>query len=177
MSPFLLGSHANLYSSLPVDALKPLIQALLSEIPEDPSSIVINVRSEQESQAPTNGQKSVSSGPVYDPSLVYILELCSVLALRDSDTVAALGGSVAEALQNVMRHGASYHHVIVSRSIFYLLHLLEASYVSTIKSQPRQKLILFSRNIPSSVFRLYSILYQVSRRSFSRNPHRLSFRA
>ena len=136
MTPF-LACQADLHSALPVDALKPLVQALISELPDDPSSIVINVRSEEEHLAPTNGQKSGSNGPVYDPSLVYLLELCTVLTVRDNETVAALGGSVTEALQNVMRHASRYHHVIVSRSIFYLLHFLQASYVSIIKSRHR----------------------------------------
>jgi golgi-specific brefeldin A-resistance guanine nucleotide exchange factor 1 len=130
--PSFLACQADLCSTLPVDALKPLIQALLSELPDDPSSIVINVRSDEEPPAPTNGQKSTSSGPVYDPSIVYLLELCTVLTLRDNETVAAFGGGVAEALQSVMRQASSYHHAIVSRSIYYLLHLLQASYVSTI---------------------------------------------
>lgn len=124
-----MGYYTDVCSALPVDALKHLLQALLAELPDDPSSIVINVKSEEEHTVPTNGQKSASSGAVYDPSLVYILELCTVLTLRDEETVATLGGGVADALQNVMRLATSYHHVIVSRSIFYLLHLLQASYV------------------------------------------------
>jgi brefeldin A-resistance guanine nucleotide exchange factor 1 len=132
-----LDYPADIHSALPVASLKPLIQALLVELPDDPSSIVINVKSEEDHMAPANGQKSISNGPVYDPSLVYILELCTVLALRDEDTVAALGGGVAEALRNVMRLASSYHHVIVSRSIFYLLHLLQASYVSTLRTSHR----------------------------------------
>ena len=118
-------------------SFKPLVQALLVELPDDPSSIVINVKSEEDHLAPSNGQKSVSSGPVYDPSLVYILEFCTVLTLRDEETVATLGGGLAEALQSVIRLASSYHHVIVSRSIFYLLNLLQASYVSTLKSRHR----------------------------------------
>lgn len=124
-----LNPSADMHRALPATSLKPLVQALLAELPDDPSSIVINVKSEEDHLAPTNGQKSGSNGLVYDPSLVYILELCTVLALRDEETIAALGGGVAEALQNVMRLASSYHHVIVSRSIFYLLHVLQASYV------------------------------------------------
>lgn len=164
--------HADVYSALPIDSLKPLLQALLAQLPDDPSSIVINVRSEEENMPPSNGQKTASSGPVYDPSLVYILELCTVLTLRDEETVAALGGDVAEALQNVMRLASSYHHVIVSRAIFYLLHLLKASYVSVLRHPNSQTANIHSRITHSSVFRLYSIPYRVSRRMYSRDPHR-----
>ncbi|KAK0119533.1 GDP/GTP exchange factor for ARF [Cadophora gregata] len=114
--------------NMPIESLKPLIQALLAQLPDDPTSIVISVKSETDTVAPTNGQKSANDGPVYDPAMVYILELCTVLALRDKETVAALGADVAEALQNVMRHVGSYHNIMISRTMFYLLHLLHASY-------------------------------------------------
>ena len=126
--PGLADKHRN----LPVDSLKPLVHALLSQLPDDPSSIVITVKSENEPAAPANGQKSAASGPLYDPSLVYLLEFCTVLTLRDSDTVSSVGGDVAEALQNVMRNASSYHHIIISRTIFYLLHVLQSSYVGII---------------------------------------------
>lgn len=114
---------------MPVDALKPLVEALLEQLPDDPTGVVISVKSE-ETQPATNGQKPALNGPIYDPSVVYLLELCTVLALRDKETVESLGGSVAEALQNVMRSAHSYHFIMTSRTMFYLLHLLHASYVS-----------------------------------------------
>ncbi|KAF8861848.1 Sec7-domain-containing protein [Acephala macrosclerotiorum] len=113
--------------NMPVDALKPLVEALLEQLPDDPTGVVISVKSE-ETQPATNGQKSALNGPIYDPSVVYLLELCTVLALRDQETVESLGGSVAEALQNVMRSAHSYHFIMTSRTMFYLLHLLHASY-------------------------------------------------
>ncbi|KUJ06887.1 uncharacterized protein LY89DRAFT_702760 [Mollisia scopiformis] len=114
--------------NMPVDALKPLVQALLEQLPDDPTSVVISVKSEAEPQPGTNGQKSVINGPIYDPSVVYLLELCTVLALRDKETVLSLGSSVAGALQGVMRNAHSYHFIMTSRTMFYLLHLLHASY-------------------------------------------------
>ena len=115
---------------MPVKSLVPLVSALLAELPDDPTSVVISVKSENETQGPANGQKTMSSGPVYDPAIVYLLEFCTVLALRDNETVLALSAAVAEALQNVMRNAASYHTILISRTMFYLLHLLHASYVS-----------------------------------------------
>lgn len=114
-------------------SLQPLIQALLDQLPDDPSSIVISVKSETDT-AVANGQKTSSTGPVYDPAVVYLLELCTVLALRDRETTDALGADVAEALQNVMRNAPNYHSTMISRTMFYLLHLLHASYVSTFTS-------------------------------------------
>jgi brefeldin A-resistance guanine nucleotide exchange factor 1 len=116
--------------NMPAKSLVPLVSALLAELPDDPSSVIISVKSENDNQSPANGQKPTSSGPVYDPAMVYLLELCTVLALRDEETVERLGGAVAGALQNVMRNAASYHSILISRTMFYLLHLLHASYVS-----------------------------------------------
>ena len=121
---------ADFESNMPVESLKPLIQALLEQLPDDPSSIVISVKSETDAAVPTNGQKSASIGQVYDPAMVYLLELCTVLTLRDNETITILGAEVAEALQNVMRNAGSYHSVMISRTVFYLLHILHASYVS-----------------------------------------------
>jgi len=119
---------------MPVESLKPLVQALLAQLPDDPSSIVISVKSETDPEPTTNGQRSASGGPNYDPAMVYLLELCTVLALRDTETVESLGADVAEALQNVLRNAASYHFITISRTLFYLLHLLHASYVSSLPS-------------------------------------------
>ncbi|KAL3427355.1 Sec7 domain-containing protein [Phlyctema vagabunda] len=112
---------------LPVDSLRPLVQALLDQLPDDPSTIVISVKSETDT-TPANGQKTETQGPVYDPAIVYLLELCTVLALRDPEATEALGADVAEALQNIIRNSSSYHSMMISRTIFYLLHLLHASY-------------------------------------------------
>ncbi|TVY38452.1 Uncharacterized protein LSUB1_G004093 [Lachnellula subtilissima] len=113
--------------NMPVDSLKPLVEALLSELPDDPTSVVISVKPETEAPVSPNGPKS-PAGPLYDPSMVYLLELVTVLALKDKETVAALGADVGEALQNVMRNAASYHSITIARTMFYLLHLLHASY-------------------------------------------------
>lgn len=114
---------------MPIDSLQHLVEALLAQLPDDPSSIGFSVKSENDAPALSNGQSS-KSGPVYDPAMVYLLELCTVLALRDQETVKALGADVAEALQNVLRHAASYHFIMISRTLLYQLHLLHASYVS-----------------------------------------------
>jgi brefeldin A-resistance guanine nucleotide exchange factor 1 len=126
--------------NMPVASLKPLVKALLDQLPDDPTSIVITVKSEAE---PPNPQKA-STGPPYDPSHVYLLEFCTVLALRDTETIAAIGADVAEALMNVMRNAASYHNIMVSRTVFYLLHLLHASYVGVSLVHTRlDKILIF----------------------------------
>ncbi|PQE10189.1 Sec7 domain-containing protein [Rutstroemia sp. NJR-2017a WRK4] len=115
--------------AMPVESLAPLLQALIDRLPDDPSSVVISVKTEVERPlSPTNGLPVVPTGPVYDPSMVYILELCTTIVMRDPKTIDAHGKEVADALQNVIRNANSWHPLVVSRTIFYLLHLLRASY-------------------------------------------------
>lgn len=99
--------------------------------------MVIVVKPDRPNPAPirTNGNRSSSKGLLYDPSVVYLLELATIIALRDDETIAAVGEVVADALQNVVRDAANTHPLVVSRAVFYLLHLLNASQViMTIKS-------------------------------------------
>ncbi len=117
-------------SDMPVQALQHLGRALLSQIPEDPANAIITVKSESVSNVVANGQKRNSEGPVYDPATVYVLELCTVLALRDEESMKTLGQDIAAALQNILRDGSSYHQTMVSRTALYTLNLLRASYVS-----------------------------------------------
>jgi len=154
----ILLANANLNRNLPTEALKPLIEALLSKLPDDPSSIVITVKSDANPQSPQSDLKNTFTGLAYDPSMVYILELCTVLALRDGETINALGGQVAEALQNVMRNASNYHHIMVARSMYYVLHLLHASYVSL---TPRI-LNLANKNKEQSFLRVPVVLHTIS---------------
>ncbi len=106
------------------------MDALLDQIPDETGSTVITVKAENMPTPAPNGQKSGKNSPVYDPGLVYLLEFCTVLALRDEQTVEHLGKRVVEALQTILRDVPSYHPIVVSRATFYLFKLLQFSYVS-----------------------------------------------
>lgn len=67
--------------------------------------------------------------------MVYILEFCTVLALRDEKTVELLGKSVAEALQMILRDSAQHHPILVSRAAYYQFSVLKESYVSQVMKQ------------------------------------------
>lgn len=103
--------------------------SLLSHVPEDTSPRVIVVKPEMPAPSPLrpNGMKAQHETPVYDPALVYVLELATILALRDEETISALGADAADALQVVIRDAERLHHVTTSRAVFYLLSLLRAS--------------------------------------------------
>lgn len=152
---------------MPTDALRPLVRALLSHLPEDPSSAVIVVKPEVPAVVPTNGQ---NPNLAYDPAAIYLLEMSTTLALRDDQTVKKLGGEVAEALQNVVRDATTYHPTMISRSAFYLLSLLHASYVRSLAFLRLVRNADNCRTTPSFVFLLSFIPYQASKRTSLTRP-------
>ncbi|ORY18311.1 hypothetical protein BCR34DRAFT_554010 [Clohesyomyces aquaticus] len=97
---------------LPVESLQSLLLSLLEQIPEDGSPRVIVAKLNR---------------PAYDPSLVFVLELATVLALRDEETVRELAKDVIDSLQSVIRDAPKQHPVVIARSVYYLLSLLKAS--------------------------------------------------
>ena len=120
--------------TMPPTSLKNLVHALLEQLPEESSPVVIVVKPDRPTPAPikTNGHQTDSRGPVYDPSVVFVLELATILAMQNGESVFSVGEVVADALQNVIRNFANVHPLVVSRAVFYLLHLLKASQVSMI---------------------------------------------
>lgn len=103
--------------------------SLLSHLPEQDSPRVIAVKPELPAPTPirANGTKPSADPPVYSPSVVYVLELATILALRDEETITTLGAEVARALQAVICDAERLHPVSLSRCVFYLLSLLRAS--------------------------------------------------
>jgi brefeldin A-resistance guanine nucleotide exchange factor 1 len=108
------------------------VETLLDELPEDDTSAVpvITVKSETIAPSPVHTQKQTNQRPTYDPAVVYILEFCTVLALRDEETIELLGKQISEALQAILRDSSRYHPILVSRAAFYQFSILKASYVS-----------------------------------------------
>lgn len=115
-------------NSLSGESLESLVDSLIAEIPED-SGVVITVKSDNipPNSVAANGPKPQST-PTYDPAMVYIMEFCTVLALRDAQTIELVGKRVADSLYAVLRDAATYNAVLVGRTSFYLFKLLKASY-------------------------------------------------
>ena len=122
-----------MFSAMPAKSLNALVQALLEQLPEESSPVVIVVKSDRPNPAPvrTNGHRATSQGLLYDPSVVYILELATIIAMRDEETIELIGQAVADVLQNVLRDASNVHPLVISRAVFYLLHLLHRSQVNT----------------------------------------------
>lgn len=117
---------------IPAQSLQSLVSALLEQLPEKTSPVVITVKPERPTPNPgrTNGYRTANQGPVYDPAIVFVLELATVLAMRDAESIATVGQAVADALYTVVRDAATVHPLLLSRAVYYLLHLLNTSQVS-----------------------------------------------
>jgi golgi-specific brefeldin A-resistance guanine nucleotide exchange factor 1 len=88
------------------------------------------VKPELPPTSPRTSGRRKANAPVYDPTLVFVLELATVLALKDEESVRELGKDVAGALQSVIRNASNLHFVAISRVVYYLLSLLRESGVS-----------------------------------------------
>lgn len=119
---------------MPPEGRESLVQALLNQLPEQSSPAVIVVRPDRPTPAPirANGHRSNPPSPTYDPSLVFVLELITILSTRDQESVRLMGPNVLDALNTIVRDAANVHPLILSRAVFYLLHLLNAAQVSGI---------------------------------------------
>lgn len=115
--------------AMPPQSRQSLVRALLRQLPEPSSPAVIVVRPDRTAPAPirTNGHRANPSKPAYDPSVVFILEMATIMATRDHDSVALMGQAVADALQTVVRDAMNVHPLILARAVYYLLYLLNES--------------------------------------------------
>lgn len=115
--------------SLPVSSLEKLVEALLSLLPEETAPAVIVVKSERPTPSSRGPNRMDSNRPKYDPSMIFVLELATVLTLRDENTLMLLGENLATTLQTLVRDAKNLHPLAVSRVVSYLLNLLRLSHV------------------------------------------------
>lgn len=116
--------------ALPAGQLDRLVNALLSEMPDAPSPVVVvkpDVRPAPVT-ARVNGARNARQGPEYDPGSVFLLEMATRLTLRDDTTIATTGEAVTNALQAAVRNASNLHPLATSRTLQYLLELLRHSY-------------------------------------------------
>lgn len=115
---------------LPASAANVLVGALLDQLPENNQEVVITVRQEGMPSPSANGQDPSSGALKYDPTVAFILEFCTVLAIRDEESVEAMGKQVFDTVQGILRDSTQWHPITVARASFYALKVLKASYVS-----------------------------------------------
>ncbi|KAF8463526.1 hypothetical protein BDZ91DRAFT_698450 [Kalaharituber pfeilii] len=133
-SCFFADIFANIMN-LDITSLTCLVESLCALLPEVGNPLIIHKPDPATIPSSVN-TTFLDKNPKYDPAVVYVLELATCLALRDPDATATLGKQVADLLQSVLRGAAYAHHIIVSRSIYYLLSLLERSHEHTFIRTP-----------------------------------------
>ena len=118
------------FRAMPPQSRQSLVRALLQQLPEPSSPAVIVVRPDRSGPA-TNNHRANALKPAYDPSMVFVLELATIMATRDNESVTLMGRTVAESLQTFVRDANNIHPLVLARAVFYLLYLLNASQVSS----------------------------------------------
>lgn len=105
------------------------MQTLLEELPDTSSAVIILIRPDRSIPASTGDESHQQAlrKSAYDPSAVFILELATTLAIRDSDVLAKTGQAVADALHNAIRSSTNTHPLMLSRVVAYLLRLMRVS--------------------------------------------------
>ncbi|ODM17972.1 hypothetical protein SI65_06760 [Aspergillus cristatus] len=109
--------------SLPVPSVASLVESLIALLPEESTPAVIVVKHERPASRMANGKVDPNQ-PNYDPAMIYLLELATILTLRDEETMGTAGESLATSLQAFIRDARNVHPLALSRIITYLLNLL-----------------------------------------------------
>lgn len=112
-----------------------LVEALLDQIPEDDQATVIAVKQDSLPPPSANSQTQAAVQPAYDPSVAYILEFCTVVAIRDDEFIQLMGKPVFDAVLGLLRDPTQWHPITLSRATFHALSILKSSYVCCLQSQ------------------------------------------
>ncbi|EAU37045.1 conserved hypothetical protein [Aspergillus terreus NIH2624] len=113
--------------SLPASSIKLVVESLLDLLPEESAPAVIVVKQERPASRIPNGKVDAERS-TYDPGMMYLLELATILTLRDQGTLEATGERLLASLQAFVRDAKNIHSLALSRIIYYLLNLLRLSH-------------------------------------------------
>ncbi|OTA02704.1 ARF GEF2 Gea2 [Trichoderma parareesei] len=105
-----------------------LVQALLDQLPESDPSAIIGVKQDNVAVVPPNGPNPATGLPSYDPSTPFILELCTILTIRDGGSNPTTTKQVLDAIHGILRDHSQWHGITVSRAVFYGLMILKSGY-------------------------------------------------
>ena len=122
-----------------MESVSLVVESLLSQLPEESAPAVIVVKPERPSPASRANGKADASQSKYDPGMMYLLELATIITLRDDETLEALGERLLTSLQAFIRDARNLHSLALSRIIYYLLNLLRLSHVWMTKFSPSRK--------------------------------------
>lgn len=108
----------------------------MEQLPEDNNSSVITVKQENMPSSPTIGQGPAHGGVQYDPTVVFILEFCTKMAIRDDESIEVVAKPVFDIVQGILRDSSQWHPITVSRSTLYAFQILKSSYEHEIVNVP-----------------------------------------
>ena len=108
-------------------ALESLVESLISLLPEDSPAVIV-VKHERAAARPTHVKVDPNQFS-YDPAMIFLLELATIVTLRDQQTLETVGEALATSLQAFIRDARNFHSLALSRIITYLLNLLRLGHV------------------------------------------------
>ena len=79
----------------------------------------INTPNSRPREAPVNGQGS--SDKMYDPSMLFLFELATALAMRDHESMEELSGDIIGYCLEILRQRKLLHPIFIQRILIYLL--------------------------------------------------------
>ena len=125
----LLFANVMSISNLAAPVAADLVAAFLNQIPENDNATVISVK--QDGAPPTSAVDGIQPKPQprYDPGVAYILEFCTVLALREQESISLMGKQVFDATLGLLRDHSQWHSTTLAHAAFHSLSILRASYV------------------------------------------------
>ncbi|CEJ95123.1 Putative Cytohesin-2 [[Torrubiella] hemipterigena] len=144
-------------AKLPTPVAALLVEALLDQLPEDDNTTIISVKQEGVPTASSNTTQATK----YDPSVAYILEFCTIMATRDSESIEAMAKPVFDRLHGLLKDATKWHAITVARTTYYAMNILKAGYdydvvdevylLHTISSLPQDILAKTSSTILSGL--------------------------
>lgn len=94
--------------------------------------------------------------------MIFLLELATVLTLRDDKTLGSLGESLATTLQTLTRDAKNLHPLTVSRIVSYLFNLLRLSHVCTCQRIDRILFVKLTNSQDQHFLRVPVVLHAIS---------------
>lgn len=73
------------------------------------------------SRPAVNGGQETSSDKTYDPSMLFLLELATALAMRDRESMQELSLEVVGYCLEILRQRKLLHPIFIQRTLIYLL--------------------------------------------------------
>ena len=82
---------------------------------------ILNTPNSKPKEMALNGGQETSSDKTYDPSMLFLLELATALAMRDRESMQELSAEVIGYCLEILRQRKLLHPIFIQRTLIYLL--------------------------------------------------------